>query len=253
MPPEARVVAIVQARMGSHRLPGKVLADIAGQPMLARVVARVKGARTLDEVVVATSQASEDDPIAELCREQGVPCSRGSAEDVLDRFHQAAVEHRADIIVRITGDCPLIDSELIDETVGAFQSATPPVDFACNRLSWDRTYPIGTDTEVCSRKALDEAWREADQPHQREHVMPYLYEHPERFRMIQVRSSDPSLGGLRWTVDEADDLAFVRQVYARLGGREDFSWREVLDLVRREPELARINAAVVHKGHRDVG
>jgi spore coat polysaccharide biosynthesis protein SpsF len=246
-------VAIVQARMGSRRLPGKVLADIAGQPMLARVVARVRRACTLDEVVVATSRLVEDDPIAELCRQMEVPCSRGSAEDVLDRYHQAAVEHQAEVIVRITGDCPLIDPDLIDETVRGFQSASPPVDFACNRLSWDRTYPIGTDTEVCSRKALDEAWREADRAHQREHVMPYLYEHPDRFRIIQVRSSDPSLGGLRWTVDEADDLAFVREVYTRFDGRDDFSWREVLDLVREEPALARINAAVAHKGHRDVG
>jgi spore coat polysaccharide biosynthesis protein SpsF len=245
-------VAIVQARMGSRRLPGKVLADILGRPMLERVLVRLGRAQTLDEVVVATSKVLEDDPIADLCQRLAVPCSRGSAEDVLDRFHQAAGEHHAETIVRITADCPLIDPELVDETVRAFRQATPAVDFACNRLPWDRTYPIGTDTEVCSRQALEAAWRDAVRPNQREHVMPYFYENPDRFRILHVRSSDSSLGRMRWTVDEAQDLDFVRQIYGRFD-RDDFTWREVIELLRREPELAQINADVVHKSHRHVG
>ena len=249
---ERRVVAIVQARMGSRRLPEKVLADIQGRPMLQRVITRVGRAKWPRQVVVATSRNPDDGPIAELCARLGVPCTRGSAEDVLDRFHQAAIETQAEAVVRITADCPLIDPILIDETILAFLRAEPPVDFACNRLSWDRTYPIGTDTEVCSLQALHIAWREADQPHQREHVMPFLYENQDRFRVLQVRSSDPELGKLRWTVDEAEDLEFVREVYARFG-RDDFSWLDVLALLQREPELARINMAVVHKSHRHVG
>ena len=252
MPAKPRIVAIVQARMGSRRLPGKVLADISGRPMLERVISRVKRARQPDEVVIATSRVPEDDPIEALCARLGLPCSRGSAEDVLDRFHQAAMERQAEVIVRITGDCPLIDPELVDETITAFRQAAPAVDFACNRLPWDRTYPIGTDTEVCSRAALDAAWREADQAYQREHVMPYLYENPDRFRVLHVQSSDPELGKMRWTVDEAEDLTFVREVYSRFD-RDDFSWRDVVDLLRQEPELASLNVAVPHKSHKNVG
>ncbi|MBM2842586.1 MAG: acylneuraminate cytidylyltransferase family protein [Anaerolineales bacterium] len=248
-----RVVAIVQARMGSRRLPQKVLADIQGRSMLERIVARLRRARRPDEVVVATSAGPADDPIAALCERLAVRCSRGSAEDVLDRFRQAAAENQADIIVRVTGDCPLIDPDLVDETIRAFQEASPPVDFACNRLPWERTYPIGTDTEVCSREALEAAWKEADQTYQREHVMPFLYENQDRFRIVHVRSSDATLGEMRWTVDQEEDLAFVREIYSRFVGRDDFSWLEVVDLLRREPELARINMAVVHKSHRDVG
>ncbi|HMK07559.1 MAG TPA: glycosyltransferase family protein [Anaerolineales bacterium] len=247
-----RCVAIVQARMGSRRLPGKVLADIEGRPMLERVLMRLGRARRPQAMGVATTTLTEDDPVAGLCRSLGVACVRGSVEDVLDRFHQAAAEWKADTIVRVTGDCPLIDPGVVDETIQAFLEATPPVDFACNRLPWDRTYPIGLDTEVCSRAALETAWREAGQPYQREHVMPFLYENPDRFRLLHVQSPDRGLGALRWTVDEADDLAFVRQVYARFG-RDDFTWREVLDLLAREPELARVNLGVAHKSHRDVG
>jgi spore coat polysaccharide biosynthesis protein SpsF len=252
MPPEGRVVGIVQARMGSRRLPGKMLADIGGQTMLERVVARLRRARTLAQVVVATTRDADDDVLAQLCDSRGVACWRGSTRDVLDRFHEAAHAFGAGIVVRITGDCPLIDPNLVDETVRGFLEADPPVDFACNRLPWERTYPIGMDTEVCSQGALEAAWREADQPHQREHVMPFLYENPHRFRMLHVRSVDPDLGRLRWTVDEEADLAFVREVYARFAGRDDFTWTDILRLVRNTPEIANLNAGVVHKTHRDV-
>jgi spore coat polysaccharide biosynthesis protein SpsF len=252
MPPERRVVAIVQARVGSRRLPAKMLADIGGQTMLERVLTRLRRARSLNQVAVATTRHPEDDAIEQLCDQRGVPCWRGSTHDVLDRFHEAAAAFGARAIVRITGDCPLIDPTLVDETVRSFLEASPPVDFACNRLPWERTYPIGMDTEVCSREALDTAWREADQPHQREHVMPFLYENPHRFRILHVRSEDPALGRLRWTVDEEADLTFVREVYARFDGRDDFSWTDILRLVRDTPELADLNADVAHKTHRDV-
>jgi spore coat polysaccharide biosynthesis protein SpsF len=252
MPSDGRVVGIVQARMGSRRLPGKMLADIGGSTMLERVVARLRRARTLDQVAVATTRDPDDDALAGLCEERGVACWRGSTRDVLDRFHEAAHAFGAGVVVRITGDCPLIDPHLVDETVRAFLVAEPPVHFACNRLPWERTYPIGMDTEVCSLEALGAAWREADQPHQREHVMPFLYEHPDRFRILHVRSDDPALGKLRWTVDEEADLAFVREVYARFDGRDDFTWTDILQLVRNTPELADLNADVVHKTHRDV-
>lgn len=246
-----RVVAIIQARMASSRLPGKVLAEIAGEPMLLHVVSRARRAQSLQEVVVATTTDRSDDPVAALCAARSVRFTRGHPTDVLDRYYQAAREFGAEVIVRLTGDCPLIDPGLVDETVYAFLRADPPVDFAANRIPGDRTYPIGLDTEVCSFAALEAAWRNADQPYQREHVMPYLYETPGRFRFLHLKHAR-DLGHLRWTVDTPEDLEFVRQVFARLGDRRDFGWRDVLALVEREPELSRINADVKHKSYTDV-
>lgn len=238
--------------MGSTRLPGKVLADLAGAPMLARVVERARRARLVELVAVATSIDPADDPIAALCRERGFTFTRGSATDVLDRFYHAAVTLSADVVVRLTGDCPLMDPSLIDEAAEAFLQADPAFDLVANRLPEGRDVPIGLDVEVCSMEALTRAWREADQPHQREHVLPYLYEVPGRFRVRLLRRQ-PSFGTLRWTVDTQQDLEAVRQIYARFPGRDDFSWLEVLEVYERDPALREINSAVRHKTHRDVG
>jgi spore coat polysaccharide biosynthesis protein SpsF len=241
--------AIVQARFAASRLPGKVLLDIAGQPMLVQVVERTRRAKRLNGVVVATSTDPADDAVAMLCAERGYLCYRGSLHDVLDRFYGAACMVRADVIARITADCPVMDPEVIDETLGAFLDATGDrPDFAATRLPppWHRTYPIGLDVEVCSFQALERAWKEGDQPHHREHVMPYLYEQAGRFR-VRVLDLDSDYGSLRWTVDTPEDLALVREIYARLGGRNDFSWREVLALFQQEPELARMNIQVKAK------
>ena len=278
-----RIFAIIQARLGSSRLPGKVLLDIDGQPMLVRVAERARRATTLDGIAVATTTSPDDDPLAALCTARGYPCYRGSLHDVLDRYYQAARLFNADVIVRLTADCPLIDPDVVDDTVNAFlgrpsgnnqlsvisnQSSieedtdprsliTDPFDFAANRLPppWGRTYPIGLDTEVCSFHALERAWKEAKEPHQREHVMPYLYEESlgesPRFRVLLV-NYPIDYGQLRWTVDTPQDLELVRQVYARFPGRDDFTWLEVLDLFEREPELARINDQVRHKSYREV-
>jgi len=248
---ELKVVAIVQTRMASSRLPGKVLADIGGQPMLVRVVERARRARLLAKLVVATSTDSDDDPIAAVCAERGYDCHRGDPLDVLDRYVQTARRFEAEVIVRLTGDCPLIDPEVIDRTVAAFLEANPPVDFAANRLPGRRSSPIGLDTEVCSMAALERAWREADQAHQREHVMPYLYDEPGRFRTLLVWD-DKDYSHHRWTVDTPEDLELVRQVYDHFDGRDTFSWKEVLDLVEREPWLANINADVKHRAEFDV-
>jgi spore coat polysaccharide biosynthesis protein SpsF len=245
------VVGIIQARMASSRLPGKVLEDIHGLPMLARVVERARRAATLDQVVVATTTDPDDQALVELCHTRDYNCFRGHPTDVLDRYYRASRSFGAETVVRMTGDCPLIDPEVIDKTVHAFLTAAPPVDFATNRYIDDRTYPIGLDTEVCTAAALEQAWKAADQPHQREHVMPYLYEVEGRFRTLHVRTS-PSYGSLRWTVDTADDLAFVRQIYASFGGRDDFSWLEVLRLLEQHPELARVNADVKRKSLTDI-
>ncbi len=254
---DLKIIAIVQARRAASRLPDKVLLDIAGEPMLVRVVERTRRAKTLDGVVVATTTDPFDDAIEALCQQRGYAVSRGSMYDVLDRYYQAARLIQAGVIVRITADCPLIDPDVVDETVRALFGdqghGAPIYDFTANRLPppWKRTYPIGLDTEVCTFAALEIAWKEAVQPHQREHVMPFFYEQPERFRTWLVNYA-ADLGALRWTVDTPEDLALVRQIYAHFGGRDDFSWLDVLDLVQRHPELGQINAAVQHKDYRQI-
>lgn len=245
-----RTVAIIQARMSSKRLPGKVLLDIGGQPMLVRVVERTRRATLVDQVVVATTLEPADDAIQRLCEARGYPYFRGSLLDVLDRYYQAALTFRAEVIVRITADCPLIDPAVVDHTLREFFASG--VDFAANRLPppWKRTYPIGLDTEVCTFAALERAWREAHLPRHREHVMPYLYEEEGRFRTLLV-NHDPDYGHLRWTVDTAEDLELVRRIYAHFNGRDDFSWLEVLALIQQYPELTQINAHVQHKTYQD--
>jgi spore coat polysaccharide biosynthesis protein SpsF len=227
-----------------------VLADIAGAPMLARVVDRARRARTLDALLVATTTDPSDDAVAEMCRVRGYPYVRGHPTDVLDRYYQAARQNGAAVVVRITGDCPLIDPDVIDETVQAFLEADPPYDLVANRLAEGRTFPIGLDTEVCSFAALETAWREAIDPYEREHVFPFLYERRERFRVLLYRGT-PDRGALRWTVDTAEDLEVVRRVFEHFGGRDDFTWLEVLALFKRQPTLAEINAHVEHRGFRE--
>ena len=241
-----RTIAIIQARMNSSRLPGKVLLDIAGQPMLARVIERARRAKTVDEVMVATTTDSSDDRIEAFCGERGYLVYRGDMFDVLDRFYGAARLAQAEVIVRITADCPVIDPAAIDRVVETFHSTG--ADFACNRLPppWKRTWPIGLDTEVCSFAGLERAWKEAELPYEREHVMPYFYDPEGRFTVVVV-DHDPDYGTLRWTVDTAEDLALLREIFTRFDGSDTFTWEDVLALMEREPQLAQINAGVRHK------
>ena len=245
-------VAIVQARMGSSRLPGKVLADIGGKPMLHRVVVRARRAQTVGQVVVATTVYPEDDPVAKLCAANGYPCFRGDPIDVLDRYFQAAKLFEAEIIVRLTGDCPLIDPGEIDRTVQAF--FLNKVDFTANRLPppWKRTTPIGMDTEVVSFSALTQAWENATLPYHREHVMPYFYEKNGRFDILLV-DDERDLGHYRLTVDTRQDLELVREIYSHFHNQDHFSLEEILDLLDRYPDLIAINKEVFHKSYREIG
>ena len=245
------VVAIVQARMGSSRLPGKVLLDIGGEAMLYRVVVRARRAQFVGQVVVATTIDLCDDPVEAFCKMKGFPCFRGDPYDVLDRYFQAASLFNASTIVRLTADCPLIDPGEIDRTVKAFFQAD--VDFAANRLPppWKRTTPIGMDTEVVKFVALRKAWREAEEKHAREHVMPYLYEKKGRFNVLLV-DQEPDLGHLRLTVDTPEDLALIRKIYQHFDNRDDFSLNDILDLLNKSPDLLAINADVKHKDYQEV-
>jgi spore coat polysaccharide biosynthesis protein SpsF len=257
--------------MAASRLPDKVLLEIEGEPMLAWVLQRTRMAETIGQVVVATTRDQTDDVIAEFCAERGYACARGSAMDVLDRYYQTAAQFNARVIVRITADCPLIDPDLIDETVKALLDEK--MDFAANRLPppWGRTYPIGLDVEVFTFAALERAWAEAKKTRQREHVTPYFYEEvnpeslcfdprknrhavgnsPRRFKVLLLHH-DQDYGDLRWTVDTPQDLELVRQVISQLTNRSDFTWLDVLDIFERQPELVSINAQVQHKTHLDV-
>jgi spore coat polysaccharide biosynthesis protein SpsF len=274
--------------MSSSRLPGKILAEIAGQPMLQRVFLRASRAVTVTETIFATTTDPSDDPVAEYCDFSGIPFSRGKLYDVLDRYYQTARQAKADVVVRITADCPVIDPALIDDAVnaiwGRFDGMPDPLkelnrplfpdelvfaaDFTCNRLPppFHRTYPIGLDVEVCTFTALEKAWKESTEIAHREHVMPYFYEgvelsvihrqlslgtSPRGFRVALLHHTT-DFGDYRWTVDTPEDLEFVRQVYNRFDGRDDFTWKEVLDLVHDEPELTKINAGVHHKTLKDI-
>lgn len=246
-----RVIAIIQARMSSTRLPGKVLLDLEGRTVLERMIERVKWSKLVSETVVATTTDPSDDPIVGLCTHLETPVFRGSLPDVLDRYYQCARQFDADIVVRLTGDCPLIDPELIDDVInGLFD---PPSDFSCNRLPppFSRSFPIGLDVEACTFAALETAWENATEKHDREHVMPYLYEVPGRFRVTQYHNDD-DYGDMRWTLDTPEDLALLREVIRRLGGRNDFTWEEVLELFIKDPKLAQINQSVIHKTMFDV-
>jgi spore coat polysaccharide biosynthesis protein SpsF len=241
-----KVVVVIQARTGSSRLPGKVLLDAAGAPLLARMTERVCAARTPSEVVIATTALAADDAICELAARAGVACVRGHATDCLDRHVAAARATAADAVVKIPSDCPLIDPATIDAVIRAFL-AEPDVDYASNLHP--PTWPDGFDVEIMTRGAIETAWREAARPLDREHTTPFLWDNPERFATLNVRwptGLDYSLSH-RLTLDYAEDYAVIRAVFDELwsAGRT-FSLAEILALLDARPALAAGNA--MHRG-----
>jgi spore coat polysaccharide biosynthesis protein SpsF len=231
-----KTVALIQARMSSTRLPGKVLQDIAGQPMLLRVCRRAIQARLIDLVVVVTSTHKEDDAIARLCQENGISCFRGSLDDVLDRYYQAGSYFQGDIIVRLTADCPLLDPVIIEKVVRTFQENS--FDYVSNTL--ECTYPDGLDTEIFRFASLERAWMEARLRSEREHVTAYIYNHPELFQLGSVKQAE-DLSAWRWTVDTPRDLEFVRSIYNLLRDVE-FGMDDILKLLKEHPEITEINS-----------
>jgi spore coat polysaccharide biosynthesis protein SpsF len=237
-----RTVAIIQARMGSTRLPGKVLKDLCGKTALERVIERVQGATRLDDLVVATTTLGEDDVIEKVCGEMNVACFRGSKDDVLDRYYQAAHANKADSVVRITSDCPVIDPALVDQTIELLQQEG--ADFAATDVPG--TIPRGNDVEAFTIVAFARCASEANKPHEREHVTPYFYAHPERFRLATLTSELDCLQ-YRWTLDTLDDYDLLREIYKEFANQPAFGWREIVDLMRRRPELMQWNAGVIQK------
>jgi spore coat polysaccharide biosynthesis protein SpsF len=230
--------------MGSTRLPGKVLLDLCGQPVLARVVERTARAKTLNRVVVATTTEPADQVLCDLCQARGWPSFCGSQEDVLDRYYRAAQEHAADVVVRITSDCPLIDPEVTDMAVAEFFRLQPDCDYLSNGEP-PRPFPRGLDVEVFHFRALEEAWREARPPAFREHVTPFIYRHPQRFRLAPLLA-DGDFTDMRWTVDTPEDYALVRLIFEHFG-HDRFGWRDVLDLLQAHTDWLELNRHVRQK------
>lgn len=233
--------------MGSTRLPGKVLLDLGGRTMLARVIRRAQRSKLIDEVTVACSTESSDDAIVAECAKLGVRVHRGSDSDVLDRYHGATVAFQPEAIVRITSDCPLIEPEVSDKVIARFIESG--ADYASNTI--DRSYPRGLDTEVCKRVCLDRAWSEATEPYQRVHVTPYLYQNPELFKIVQVRG-ETDLNELRWTVDTPEDYEFICRIFAHFDGQDDFTWHDVLAMLKLNPGLDEINRHIRQKELREL-
>jgi len=240
-----RLVVVIQARCASTRLPGKALAPICGQPLLARMLARVQLAREPDAIVVATTTDSGDDPIEALCNQLGVAVYRGHPLDCLDRHLRAGLLHNADAVVKIPSDCPLIAPEVIDRVLARFRGARPRYDYVSNLNppSW----PDGNDVEVIDLKALQAADAATDDPFEREHTTPFIVDHPERFRIDNVMRDDAEdlSQRYRWVVDWPEDLRAIRLVFEALlpSHGPGFGVDAILELYRRRPELEAINAA----------
>jgi spore coat polysaccharide biosynthesis protein SpsF len=234
-----QVVAIIQARMSSTRLPGKVLKEACGRPLLWHLIYRLRKAGTIEGIVLATSRLDDDKILMEKAREWGVKAGAGSPDDLLDRYYQAAREFNADPIVRITADCPLIDPRIVDQVVGEFLKLK---DY--DHVGTDGTFPDGLDTGVYSFRAIEKAWREAKLPSEREHVGPYIGNHPELFRNKAI-SYRQNLSHLRWTVDQEEDLMLVREIFGRLFHEgEMFYTEDILKLLEQEPRLLKINSHI---------
>jgi spore coat polysaccharide biosynthesis protein SpsF len=232
------ILGIVQARSSSSRLPGKILKPILGTPMLAHQITRLRRSRLIDKLIIATSDDPSDDPLAALAREIGIECFRGALDDVLDRFYQAARAQAPEHVVRLTGDCPLADPAVIDAAIALHLESGS--DYTTNAV--EATWPDGLDVEVFRFACLEEAWREAKLPSQREHVTPFINKQPARYRITHLKG-DVDLSHMRWTVDEPADFEFVTAVYQRLYPvNPAFSTADVLALLEREPQLADVNS-----------
>lgn len=233
----ANVLTILQARTTSARLPGKVLKEILGKPMLELQLERMRRAGCSDGLIVATSDRPSDDEIARLCSSLGIGCFCGSLEDVLDRYYQAAAQYGARHIVRMTADCPVAEPQVMDATITLHLEKKN--DYTC--ASAESGWPDGLDVEVMRREVLETAWREARAPEEREHVTPFIRQHSERFRLGRL-DAPGDYSRQRWTVDTPEDFSFITKVYEALyPGNPQFDMNDILQLISQHPELAAIN------------
>jgi len=240
-----KTLAIVQARMTSTRLPGKVLLPILGKPMLVLQLERMRRSKALDGIVIATTTNAADDRIAAMCVQEGVGCFRGSENDVLSRYAAAAQVFGADTVVRITSDCPLMEPDLIDQVVEAFLQASGQLDYVSNMLQ--PSFPLGLAVEVFSQRVLEHVHCEATQGAEREHVTPYIYWRPEQFRLRSI-THHPNLSHHRWTVDTPEDFELVSKIFSELYPHNpQFNMQQVLQLLENHPDWLAINSHIDQK------
>jgi spore coat polysaccharide biosynthesis protein SpsF len=237
-----KTCAIIQARMSSKRLPGKVLCEINSRPLLSYVLERVAAAKRINKIILATSTDVSDDPIAQLCKKNDILFYRGSLNDVLDRYYQAAREVKADIIVRLTGDCPLIDPRMIDDIINTYKNGN--YDYVANTIPPKWSVPDGMDVEVFSFRNLEQAWREAKKPSEREHVTFYFWKNPEIFSIYRY-NLDRDLSNYRLTVDYAEDLKVVTAIITNLYPKNAlFTLEDIINFLSDNPDIYRINAHI---------
>lgn len=232
--------------MGATRLPGKILLKISGKTILEHVINRLRLSKCIDEIVVATTVSLADNAVADLCEKIKVNCFRGSEEDVLERYKKAADAYRADTVVRITSDCPLIDPHIIDQMIQFYQKNSYEMVSNANSLDFSlRSFPRGLDAEVFSHRVLNEAYEKGQEKYQREHVTPYMYEYLKNIFYFQ---SDVNYSHLRWTMDTPQDFKLIEEIYSSLyHGEHNFFLKDILDLFERRPDLYEINKEIHQK------
>lgn len=242
-----KIAAIIQARFGSTRLPGKIFLELCGKPMLQHVVDRLKYSKRITDIVVATTIHKEDDKVQQFCEQNNILFYRGSSEDVLSRYYEAAKKINTDIIIRITSDCPLIDPVVLDKMIDEYIkiNKTQKLDYLSNTI--ERTFPRGLDTEIFLFNVLEKAYNEATELPEREHVTPYIYKHPELFALKNfINEKDFSF--YRWTVDTIEDFQLIETIYNELyNPGKIFLLKDVLNLFEKKPELMKINQNISQK------
>lgn len=239
-----KVVAIIQARMGSTRLPGKILKTVLGKPLLSYQLERLNECCTLNEIIIATTTKQADDVIAAFCEKSNVPVYRGSEEDVLARYYEAAKKYEADVIVRITSDCPIIDPEIVDKVVKCYLN-DPIYDYVSNTM--ERCYPRGMDTSLVPFKTLEKVYLQSTDPLDREHVTRYIYQRPEQYKLLSVKE-DNDYSDYRWTVDTIEDYEVVRKIIETLYPMNPhFTMYDALELLKNYPEWKKINEHIEQK------
>lgn len=248
-----RIVAIIQARMGSTRLPEKVLMPIVGKPVLWHIVHRIKNVKEIDTIVIATSDSNKDNRIAEFCEVNKIDCFRGSEEDVLDRFYKAAIKYNPDFLLRVTGDCPLVDPDLISELIkyyinNKFDHCGIATGAGAAREGFIGRFPDGLDAEIFTMSALRAAWREAEGQLYREHVTPYLWKQPGRFKIGSLISKDKDYSRFRWTLDNQEDYELIKWIYEQLYPvKNNFNMYDVLELLEKNTGILDKNKHLLGK------
>ena len=228
-------VAIIQVRMGSTRLPGKVLKKLNGISVLEFLCDQLNYSRLLNDKIIATTSNSEDDVIVNFCESKGIKCFRGSVNDVLDRYHKCAKKFSINTIIRITSDCPLMDPQVVDDVIDFYLKNS--YDYVNN--FYKRTYPYGNDVEIFSLKVLEKVWEKATKPSEREHVTPYIYNNPDEFSLGWIENKE-NLSEFHWTVDRKEDLIFVQKIFKKISKRP-ILMKDIIDVIKDDPSLLEIN------------